>query len=102
MRLLVQAGPDGVAAGAVAEAAGVSATNASFHLKELERAGLVGARRASRSVIYAADYAALSGLVRFLMPDCCAGRPKVCAPAIAALDPCCPPEEVARERAEPA
>jgi ArsR family transcriptional regulator len=87
VRLLVQAGPDGVPAGAIAEAVGVSASNISFHLKELERAGLVGARREARQIRYAADYAALSGLIRFLMQDCCAGRPEICVPATA--DACC-------------
>ena len=83
VRLLVQAGPEGLAAGAVGEAAGVSASNVSFHLKELERAGLVNARRQARSTIYAADYAALAGLLQFLMEDCCDGRPEICAPALA-------------------
>ena len=60
VRLLVQAGPEGVAAGVLGEATGVSASNVSFHLKELERAGLIGARRQARSIIYAADYPALA------------------------------------------
>jgi ArsR family transcriptional regulator, arsenate/arsenite/antimonite-responsive transcriptional repressor len=79
----VQAGPEGVAAGVLGEATGVSASNVSFHLKELERAGLIGARRQARSIIYAADYPALAGLLQFLMEDCCAGRPEICAPALA-------------------
>lgn len=88
VRLLVEAGHDGMAAGAIAEAARVSASNVSFHLKELERAGLVGARRESRSIVYTADYEALSGLIAFLMRDCCRSRPEVCKPAMAALA-CC-------------
>jgi DNA-binding transcriptional ArsR family regulator len=87
VRLLVRAGPAGIAAGAVSEAIGVSASNVSFHLKELERAGLVSGRRQGRSIVYSADFDALSGLVQFLMEDCCAGRPEICAP-VAAL-PCC-------------
>ncbi len=90
VRLLVQAGPDGMAAGAIAEAAGVSASNVSFHLKELTQAGLATAKREARSIYYMADYPALSGLIQFLMRDCCAGHPDICLPA-AALS-CCAPQ----------
>lgn len=84
VRLLVTAGPDGMAAGAIAEAAGVSASNVSFHLKELTQAGLASAKREARSILYTADYAGLAGLVDFLMRDCCAGHPDICMPASAA------------------
>jgi DNA-binding transcriptional ArsR family regulator len=80
LRLLVRAGPEGLAAGAVAEELGVSPSNLSFHLKELERAGLASARREARSIIYSADYGALRGLIQFLTEDCCAGRREVCGP----------------------
>jgi ArsR family transcriptional regulator, arsenate/arsenite/antimonite-responsive transcriptional repressor len=83
VRLLVRAGPDGMAAGAVAEAVDASPSNVSFHLKDLEHAGLVTARRESRSIIYAANYDTLRDLIAFLMKDCCAGRPEICAPAAA-------------------
>jgi ArsR family transcriptional regulator len=89
VRRLVQAGPAGMAAGAIAEAAAVSASNVSFHLKELERGGLVTARRASRSIVYAAEFAALGGLIRFLMEDCCGGNPEICAPTL--VPACCAP-----------
>lgn len=85
LRRLVVAGADGMAAGAVAGEVGVSASNVSFHLKELERAGLIAPRRDGRSIIYRADFGAIAALVRFLLEDCCAGRPEVCGPAIAAL-----------------
>ncbi|MDB5647356.1 metalloregulator ArsR/SmtB family transcription factor [Methylobacterium sp.] len=91
VRVLVTAGPDGMAAGRLAGAVGVSGTNLSFHLKELSHAGLVRSRRAGRSILYSAAYPALSGLIQFLMRDCCQGRPEVCAPAVAALAACCPP-----------
>jgi ArsR family transcriptional regulator, arsenate/arsenite/antimonite-responsive transcriptional repressor len=80
LRLLVRAGPEGMAAGAVAEEVGVSPSNLSFHLKELERAGLVSARREARSIFYSADYAALRGLIAFLTEDCCGGRREICGP----------------------
>ena len=88
VRLLVTAGPDGMPAGAVATAIGASPSNMSFHLKELERAGLVQSRKASRSIIYSASFSALGGLIEFLMRDCCQGHPEVCNPAIAALAAC--------------
>lgn len=72
-RLLVQAGPDGMAAGALAERLGVPASSLSFHLAQLSNAGLVGQRRESRSIIYTADYAAMNGLISFLTENCCAG-----------------------------
>ncbi|MBN9082135.1 MAG: transcriptional regulator [Rhizobiales bacterium 62-17] len=87
VRLLVTAGPDGMAAGAIAEATGVSASNVSFHLKELTQAGLAAAKREARSIYYTADYSALSGLIAFLMRDCCAGHPEICIPA--ATQSCC-------------
>jgi DNA-binding transcriptional ArsR family regulator len=87
VRLLVRAGPDGLAAGAVAEEVDASPSNVSFHLKDLEHAGLITARRESRSIIYTADYDALRGLIAFLMKDCCGGRPEICAPAAAACAP---------------
>ena len=78
VRLLVRAGPKGVPAGEIASTVGVSPSNLSFHLKELERAKLVAARREARSIIYTANYDVLRGLVGFLMKDCCAGHPKIC------------------------
>ena len=90
IRMLVVAGPNGMSAGTIAENAEVSPSNVSFHLKELERAGLINQQRESRSIIYSASYNALGGLVRFLLEDCCAGHPEICAPA-AAVAACCLP-----------
>ena len=95
VRALVTAGPDGLAAGALAEAVGVGATNLSFHLKELARAGLVLSRREGRSIRYRAAFPGLSELIRFLMRDCCQGRPEVCVPALAEPSVCCPPAQEA-------
>lgn len=87
-RLLVQAGPDGMPAGALAEAVGVPGSSMSFHLAQLAHAGLVTQRRQSRSIIYAADYAAMNGLIDYLMENCCDGDE--CAPsrAIASQSAC--------------
>lgn len=90
LRLLVAAGPEGLAAGVISDRVEVSPSNASFHLKELERSGLISAHRDSRSIIYAVNFDALSGLIRFLMEDCCDGRPEICAPVLSAAACCAP------------
>ena len=72
-RLLVQAGEDGLPAGAIAEKLGVPNSSLSFHLAHLTRAGLIQQRRQGRSLIYTADYAAMNALVGYLMENCCAG-----------------------------
>jgi DNA-binding transcriptional ArsR family regulator len=92
LRHLVVAGPEGLAAGTIAERVEVSASNVSFHLKELERSGLLSARREGRSIIYCADFSGISDLVRFLLEDCCSGHPEICQPAIAAVACCTVPE----------
>jgi len=90
VRMLVVAGPDGMAAGLLAERAGVSPSNVSFHLKELDHAGLISQQRESRSIVYRANVEVLGDLIRFLMEDCCAGHPEICAPAVQVAT-CCPP-----------
>ena len=77
-RLLVQAGKDGMPAGAIAETLGVPNSSLSFHLPHLHRAGLIAQERRSRSLIYSADYAAMNALIGYLMENCCAGA--ACAP----------------------
>ena len=72
-RLLVRAGPDGMAAGAIAAALGVPNSSLSFHLAQLSRAGLIRPQRQHRSLIYSADYEAMNALVGYLMENCCAG-----------------------------
>ena len=91
VRILVQAGPEGMPAGAIGEAVDASSSSASFHLAHLERAGLIQSRRESRSIIYSANFDGLSGLVEFLMRDCCSGHPAVCMPAAAVAAECCNP-----------
>lgn len=78
-RALVQRGPDGLPAGRIAELLDLPGPTLSFHLARLERAGLVSFRREGRSLIYAADYAAIEGLVAYLTENCC-GRGQACAP----------------------
>jgi DNA-binding transcriptional ArsR family regulator len=78
-RLLVQTGPEGRPAGAIADALGLPASSLSFHLAHLTRAGLITQRRESRSLIYAADFARMNALVGFLTENCCGGAS--CAPA---------------------
>jgi ArsR family transcriptional regulator len=77
-RLLVQAGPDGMAAGALSDALDVPPSSMSFHLAQLQNAGLISQRRQSRSLIYSADYAAMNGLMAYLLDNCCGGA--ACAP----------------------
>jgi len=72
-RLLVQGGPEGLAAGAIAEAIEIPPPTLSFHLTQLARAGLVTSRREGRSVVYSADYSASGELVAFLYDNCCGG-----------------------------
>ena len=74
-RLLVQAGPQGLAAGEIATRLNCPAATLSFHLRELSQAGLVTATRQSRSIIYAADFAAMRNLLGFLTENCCALSP---------------------------
>jgi DNA-binding transcriptional ArsR family regulator len=81
-RRLVQAGPSGLAAGELADVSAVPASTLSSHLAKLEHAGLVSARRQSRYIFYAAQYDAARRLIAFLMEDCCAGHPEICAPHI--------------------
>ncbi len=74
-RLLVQAGVEGIPAGVLADRLGVPASSMSFHLAQLANAGLVTQRRASRSIIYSADYAAMNALMGYLTENCCGGMP---------------------------
>lgn len=86
-RLLVEAGPPGVPAGGIAAQLGIAAPTLSFHLKELARAGLVGAEAQGRFVVYRADFDAINSLVGFLTENCCrasGGCTVECAPVAAA------------------
>lgn len=82
-RLLVQAGGDGLAAGEIARRLDVLPNTLSASLNVLAHAGLVSSRRDGRSIIYSANYGAMRELLAFLMEDCCAGAPEICAPLAA-------------------
>lgn len=85
-RMLVKAGPEGLIAGAIAQAANVPPSTMSHHLGILERAGLVESERESRLVHYRADYDGMRRLLAFLMQDCCQGVPEMCAELLAELN----------------
>lgn len=86
VRALVEAGPDGLAAGDVAQAVGASPSRASFHLAGLAEAGLVTSDRQSRAILYRISFEQLGALMRFMLEDCCKGNPQVqacCGPSSA-------------------
>ena len=77
-RLLVGIGPEGLPAGQIAERLGIAAPTLSFHLAQLKYAGLVQMRRDGRSLIYAANYDGMTGLMEYLTDNCCNGDPSAC------------------------
>ncbi len=90
-RLLVKAGPDGMAAGDIARALDARPNTLSANLNILSGAGLIHAQRQGRSIIYRADYERMRDLLAFLMEDCCAGDASICAPlaGIVSRAACC-------------
>ena len=78
-RLLVQAGPEGMTAGAIAEALQLAPNTLTFHFDRLRMAGLATVRREGRSMIYAAQFGTMNALLGFLTENCCGGAP--CMPA---------------------
>jgi ArsR family transcriptional regulator, arsenate/arsenite/antimonite-responsive transcriptional repressor len=92
-RLLVQAGPDGMPAGEVAAAIGLSPNTLTFHFDRLRMAGLVTVRRDGRSMIYAARFETMNALLGYLTENCCKGSKDACAPA-----PACKPARKKRTK----
>jgi ArsR family transcriptional regulator, arsenate/arsenite/antimonite-responsive transcriptional repressor len=79
-RLLVEAGREGLPAGAVAEALKLAPNTLTFHFDRLRDAGLVTVRREGRSMIYAARYETMNALIAYLTENCCRGRTEECLP----------------------
>lgn len=99
-RLLVKAGPEGLAAGEIARSIDVPANTMSAQLLILSNAGMVKARREGRSIIYAINFDAMRDLLVFLTEDCCGGRAEMCAPlADIANRACCTPATGAKHEA---
>jgi ArsR family transcriptional regulator len=92
-RLLVQAGPEGMPAGAVATGLGLAPNTLTFHFDRLRTAGLVTVRREGRSMIYAAQIDTMNELLRFLTENCCGGAPEKCTPAAV-----CKPARISRAK----
>jgi DNA-binding transcriptional ArsR family regulator len=82
-RLLVEQGPAGLPAGAIGERIGLVPSSLTFHLQSLQRAGLINQARASRQLIYSADYQVMNELVGYLTDKCCAAADQDCASACA-------------------
>jgi ArsR family transcriptional regulator, arsenate/arsenite/antimonite-responsive transcriptional repressor len=92
-RLLVEAGPEGMAAGRISETLKVPGATLSFHLKELSRAFLVSARQEKQFIYYAVDFERMAELMTFLTQNCCQGMPQACLTVVeTALGRCCPPQ----------
>ncbi len=96
-RLLIENEPEGLPAGEIARRMAVPHNTMSTHLAILTRAGLITPERQSRSIIYRARLDAVRELAGYLVRDCCGGRPEICAPLIADLSPCCPPDILGKE-----
>jgi ArsR family transcriptional regulator, arsenate/arsenite/antimonite-responsive transcriptional repressor len=98
-RLLVEHGGEGAPAGTLSEKLGVPANTLSFHLSHMSNAGLVLSRREGRSIIYSANFAFFTGLIRYMVEDCCSiefasvrdDRKKGCS--VIELANCCPPRK---------
>lgn len=98
-RMLVEYGEPGVPAGALSEALHIPHNTLSFHLSHMNHAGLVMSRRKGKSIIYSANFEFFSGLIRFMVEDCCRiefasirdDKKRKCS--IIELSHCCPPKE---------
>jgi ArsR family transcriptional regulator, arsenate/arsenite/antimonite-responsive transcriptional repressor len=93
-RLLVKRGPSGMPAGEIAEHIGIGPTNMSFHLKELDRAGLLRATRDGRYIRYAIHVEGMRKLLTYITEECCGGRPELCGEAFVGASKVCRPRKV--------
>jgi DNA-binding transcriptional ArsR family regulator len=80
-RLLVEGGPEGLSAGAIGERVGLLPSSLTFHLQNLQRAGLITQQRIGRQLIYSADFDAMNGLIGYLTENCCSQSDSECATA---------------------
>ena len=94
---MVKRGASGLPAGEIADRVGISPTNMSFHLKELDRAGLLHATREGRYVRYAVHVEGMRRLLSYLTEDCCQGRPELCGEAFASASALCGASKGARK-----
>jgi DNA-binding transcriptional ArsR family regulator len=88
-RLLVRQGPSGLPSSDIAEAIGIGPTGASFHLKELDRAGLIVSTRQGRFIRYAVHVDGMRQLLTYLTEDCCQGQPELCGETIGSVRVLC-------------
>jgi ArsR family transcriptional regulator len=86
-RLLVERGPEGLPAGTIGERIGLVPSSLTFHLQNLQRAGLITQERASRRLIYSADFNVMNGLVGYLTENCCKASGESCSTACAPARP---------------
>jgi DNA-binding transcriptional ArsR family regulator len=86
-RLLVEQGTKGMAAGLIGERIGLVPSSLTFHLQNLQRAGLIARQRASRQLIYSADFDVMNGLVGYLTENCCTASGENCSTACAPARP---------------
>lgn len=93
-RLLVQRGPDGLSAGAIAQALEVPPSSLTFHLQQLQHAGLISRRRLGRQLFYATDFATMNALMAYLTENCCGRGAAICAPV---CDPAAQPAGTRRD-----
>lgn len=95
-RLLVERGPSGLSAGAIADGVGLVPSSLTFHLQALHRSGLITQRRESRQLIYGADFETMNALMGYLTENCCAGSGEPCG---SACKPSAAPKTLKRGRA---
>jgi ArsR family transcriptional regulator, arsenate/arsenite/antimonite-responsive transcriptional repressor len=86
-RLLVQRGPEGLSAGTIGQRIGLLPSSLTFHLQNLQRAGLVAQRRESRQLFYSVDFGAMNGLVGYLTENCCGNSGTDCSTSCAPATP---------------
>jgi ArsR family transcriptional regulator len=95
-RLLVQRGPEGLPAGIIGQRIGLLPSSLTFHLQNLQRAGLIAQRRESRQLFYSADFAVMNGLVGYLTENCCGNSGATCSPSCAPVEAAKPGKRAAR------